>query len=96
MKQRSEDVIHHCHECCRSIGQTHGHYYPFLASSWGPKGCLVDIFRLHSDLVIAIAQINLAEYFRSLKLVKEIMDPRERVLVLDGVLCSRLCSLGRT
>ncbi|GJS64338.1 integrase, catalytic region, zinc finger, CCHC-type containing protein [Tanacetum coccineum] len=50
------------------------------------KRGLRDIIIVHSQLMITRSKVYLREVARSLKLVKQIVNPRERITILDGQL----------
>jgi hypothetical protein len=77
-------VIHEIHEIGRGIHKSKGHYGLLIQSISGVEHCLGNIRLLNSQLVITRSQINLGEDTHSFHLVKQIIDPWERILILDG------------
>jgi len=49
-----------------------------------PEGCLGDVIRMHAHLVVPAAKVDLGEEAGTLQLIQELIDHRDRVLVLDG------------
>jgi hypothetical protein len=50
------------------------------------KGSLADIPILYSYPVISLSKIYLRKYFRTLQLIKKIIDSQQMILVLDSYL----------
>ena len=72
------------HKECRSVGEAEGHNNVLIKTvSSGERG-LRNIFLLYLELMISSPQINFSEYFRPTKLIKQIVDPRQWILVFDG------------
>jgi hypothetical protein len=49
------------------------------------KGHFLNIFRMHADLIVSTAKIDLGEESRHTKFIKQFMDNRYRKLVRDSL-----------
>ena len=54
-----EDVVHHCLECHRGIGESEEHYFWFEQSLIGSEGCFPLISFFDSDVVISSSYVEL-------------------------------------
>jgi hypothetical protein len=81
---RHEHGVHQVHEMCRSIGESKRHDQILVQPIPGGESCLRNILRTDFDLMITQAEINLGKYLSTGKLIKENVDARQRILVLDG------------
>ena len=50
----------------------------------GPESSLWDILLSYFQLMVSRSDVNLGENTRSLQLVEQIVDSRERILILDS------------
>ncbi|KAK4708720.1 hypothetical protein R3W88_029645 [Solanum pinnatisectum] len=80
----SKHHIHQIHKCCRSISQPKQHYQKLIMTIPSSKIHLWNVIFFHPQLVITRAKINLREITCSLKLVKQIIYPSKRILILNG------------
>jgi hypothetical protein len=76
-----EYLIHEVHEKGGCVRQSERHYCELILSVLGDKCSLLNICFLDSQLVITEPQVYLGEIFGPLKLVEEVVDSREWVLV---------------
>jgi hypothetical protein len=72
--ERMQDIIHHPHEISCGIHQTKLHEQPLKKTFFRLEGRFPYICLLYWDLMVARLQINLAEVFIPLEMVKEIVD----------------------
>ena len=79
-----EHSIHQVCKGCWGISQPKGHYQKLVMAISGLKCCFRHITTPDSQLMIFGSQINLREMLDSLQLVKQVINPGKRILVLDG------------
>jgi len=79
-----EHRIHEIHEMSRCICETEGHDEILIEPIPHRESSLRYIFRTDLDLMIPKSQINLGEYLGFRQLVKQDINVRKRVLILDG------------
>ena len=72
------------HEKGRGVGETEGHDGIFIKTVPSSERGLGNIFLLDFELVISGPQINLGEYFCPTELIKQVINPRQWIFVLDG------------
>ncbi|KAJ0616414.1 hypothetical protein HanRHA438_Chr02g0088741 [Helianthus annuus] len=72
---RLADTIHEIHECGWCIGEPKRHHQELVMSITSPKRCLVYVFLLDLQLVIARPQVDLRKIACSLQLIEQIVDP---------------------
>ena len=76
--------IHYVHEVCGSIRESKGHHSELKLPIPSHESCLWNITLSNLHLMIARSEINLGDILGSSKLIKQIINPRQGVLVLDG------------
>jgi hypothetical protein len=81
-----ENVVHAILECRWCIGQSKWHDEELIISIVAPESSLRDILLSEFDLMISISDINLQKIHYSMQLIQNIIDPRDRVHVLDCLL----------
>ena len=79
-----EHLIHHPHEVGRGVGQSKRHHGALVQSVSRGERSLGDIALSDLQLIVSGAKINLGEYTGTTELVKQIIDSRQRLLVLYG------------
>src|SRR5581483_6970140 len=75
--------VHQIHKDCWSVRQTERHDQEFVMTITSSKRCLGNIFFANSHLMISGSKIDLGEVSCSLQLIKQIIDARERITVLE-------------
>ena len=83
VQQRAEDALHQVHEGCRCVGQPEGQHQELEVTVAGAERGLVDVRVVDANLPVAGAKVNLAETLRAVQAVEQLVDARQRVLVLD-------------
>jgi hypothetical protein len=76
--------VHQVHEMCRSIGEFKRQNQILVQPVPGGEGSLRNIFRTDLDLMITRTETDLGKDSCTGKLIKENVDARQWVLVLDG------------
>ena len=61
-----------------------GNHYKLIMPIPCPEGCLMNVFILDSYLMVTRPQVNLGKYLCSPHLIKEVIDPRERIFILHS------------
>jgi DNA-directed RNA polymerase subunit F len=84
-----ENVVHQPRESGRSISEAKGHDGVFVETITSFEGCLGYILLADFDLVITTSQIHLREHSCTRKLIKEFIDARKRICILDRFLIER-------
>jgi len=79
-----QHTIHQTHECSWSISQTKWNNSKLIMPIPGPERSLEDILFLDAYLVVSRSQVDLRDHCFSLQLIKQIINPQQRVPVLDG------------
>ena len=74
-------IIHHSRECCWSIDQAKRHEQPLNNSFLRLESFLSYISFLNGDIVVAWIQMTLIKKLGTLKLIKNITNLREWVLI---------------
>ena len=72
------------HEVCRCISQSERHDIVLVQTVTSRECYLRYVFGSDLDLMIAQSQIDFREYLSSTQLVKQIVNPRKRILILDS------------
>src|ERR1700733_4120431 len=67
-----EDVIHHCLEGGRGIGQSKKHHQWLEKSTIHMKGCLPLITFFHTHIIVSPTNIEFSEILRSSKLIHKV------------------------
>src|ERR1044072_5832662 len=76
-------LVHILHENTRCISNSKRHNRILIMSIPRSKCSLLNIFRLHTNLMISRPQINLTEYTIPNQLVHQIINPRQWIPILD-------------
>lgn len=80
----AEDVVHEALEGGGGVGEAKRHDGELIVAIAGAEGGLGDVFGGHTNLVVAVAEVNLGEDGGPMEAVKELVNPWEGVTVLDG------------
>src|SRR3954469_14308492 len=83
VQERSEYPIHQLHENCWSIRQPERHDLKLVVPITSSECGLRNVFLSHPQLVVTGPQINLREELSTLEMIKQLIYPWHRVLVLD-------------
>ena len=75
--------MHEIHECCWRIRQSEGHHRKLKVPITRPKRCLRDICLPNPKLMVTSAKVYLGIDSRSSQLMKQIINPRQWVPILD-------------
>ncbi|PHT70117.1 hypothetical protein T459_25221 [Capsicum annuum] len=78
-----EHAVHQVHKSCRGIGKTKGYNWEFKVTIPSTESYFWNVTFSDSELVIARSEFYLREIAGTLKLVKQVIDSRKRILVLD-------------
>ena len=78
-----EDVIHHCLEGGRAVGQIKEHYQGFEKSTIGPECCLPLITFLDVHIVVAPVDIQLGEVMCTSEIVNKLGYEWKWVAIFD-------------
>lgn len=84
-----ENVVHQTRESGRSICEAKRHDGVFVEAITSFEGCLGYVLFADFDLVITASQIHLREHSCTRKLIKELVDARKRIRILDRFLIER-------
>src|SRR5713226_4723266 len=80
----AEDTIHKAHKCSRCIRETKRYHYKLIMPIPCPEGCLMNVFILDPYLMVTRPQVNLGKYPCSSHLIKEVINPRQRIFILHS------------
>ena len=75
---------HEIHEVCPCIRKTERHDEILIQPIPRRESCLRYIFRTDPDLMVPRPQIDLGEYLHFRQLIKQDINARKRILILDG------------
>ncbi|MFS7983058.1 hypothetical protein Hanom_Chr11g00970071 [Helianthus anomalus] len=78
------NTIHEIHEHSGRVGQAKRHNHELVMSIASTESGFGNVLFEDSKLVITRTKINFGEAGSALKLVKEVVDTRKRVMILDG------------
>src|SRR5882724_283411 len=78
----SEDVVHKGLECSRSIGESHWHDQELEGAILCLEGCLPLLASCNINIAVASMEVELGVDFCAAKLVKEVGDEWDWVLIL--------------
>ena len=84
VKQLMKYLVHQTHEGCRSIGQAKGHHHKLIMTISGPECCLGDILPSDPQLMVTRSEVNLGKDDSTLKLIKQIIYPRQWIIIPDS------------
>src|ERR1044071_3683411 len=84
IKVRLANAVHQVHEHRWCVSETKRHDQELKMAITSAKSSLRNVGFLNAQLVITRSQINLRVVTRALELVKEIINARERITILDG------------
>ena len=79
-----QDVIHQTHEGCGSICQSERHDEPFEKALLGFEDSIPHIGVFDWCLVIPKLQVDLDEIFHAFELVQKVINPWDRVPIMDS------------
>ena len=80
----AEDTVHKAHKCSWCICETKWYHYKLILSIPCPEGYLMNAFILDSHLMVTKPQVNLGKYLCSSHLLKEVINPRQRIFILHS------------
>ena len=86
---RPEHLLHEVHERGRRVGQAERQHEELVVPVPRAERGLRHVGRIDAHLVVARAQIDLAEVLRTVQPIEQLIDAGQRVLVLDGDLVQR-------
>ncbi|KAJ9541101.1 hypothetical protein OSB04_027607 [Centaurea solstitialis] len=92
----SAHPVHQVHERHRCVRQSEGHHDELEMPVPRPKSHLMNVFLPYFQLMVPGAKIDLREPRGSLKLIEEIVDPRQWVSVLHRELIQLPNRIQRT
>ena len=75
--------MHEVHECCWGIRQPEGNHRELKVPISRPERCLRDICLPNPHLMVTNAKVYLEVDSRSSQLIKQVINPRQWVLILD-------------
>ena len=75
--------MHEVHDCCWRIRQSEGHHCKLKVPIMRLKPCLRDICLPKPQLMVTSAKVYLGVDSRSCQLIKQIVNPRQWVPILD-------------
>lgn len=78
----SKHTVHQIHECNWGISHPKNQHQKHIMTIMGPKSCLQDILSPNPLLMITEPQINFRKHGYTLKMVKQIINTRHRVMIL--------------
>src|SRR5581483_10074182 len=76
--------VHQIHKDCWSVRQTERHDQEFVVTITSSERCLGNIFLSNSHLMVSGSKIDFGEVCRSLQLIKQIVNARKRITVLNS------------
>lgn len=79
-----EYLIHQIHKSCWGIHEPKWHHQELAVTISGSEGCLLNVIFLNLQRVITRLKIYLGEELRSFDLIKQVINPWQRLLILDG------------
>ena len=80
-----EYSMHEVHECRWRIRQSKGHHYKLQVPITCLKRCLRDICLSNPQLMVTSAKVYLGVDSRSSQLIKQVINPRQWVPILDHI-----------
>ena len=78
-----EYPMHEIHECRWRIRQSKGHHCKLKVLITRPERCLRDIYLSNPQLMVTSAKVYLRVDSRSSQLIKQVINPRQWVPILD-------------
>ena len=81
----TKDAVHHSIECGRRICESKRHHKKLIKTESRAKCGRVNVFRYNANLIITALEIYPTKVGRPLKLIKEILNPWNRKLILNSV-----------
>ena len=75
--------MHEVHECRWRIRQSKGHHHQLKVPVMRPERCLRDICLHNPQLMVTSAKVYLGEDSCSSQLIKQVINPRQWILILD-------------
>ena len=81
----TENAVHHFHKSCWRIGESHGANKELVRSVTTSKGSFVDRIVVDTEVVEAVAEIQLGKVTRAVVAIAHFGDKGKRGFVLDGV-----------
>ena len=88
-----EDVVHHPLEGRWGVAESKEHDRGLIQTLIGPEGCLPLVVLLDANVVVPPLYVQLGEVLCIAMLVYQLLDERQWVPVLDGVLIELLAVL---
>jgi hypothetical protein len=65
-EKRVQDIIHECLECRWGIGEPERHDQELKVTMVSPERCFFNVIRVHADLMVSTAKIQLGEEYSAL------------------------------
>jgi len=81
-KEWLEDVVHESLKSSRRVGEAERHHHELVVTPVRAERCLLDVIRVHPDLMVAAMKVDLGEVPCTLELVQELIDDWDRELIL--------------
>jgi hypothetical protein len=81
---RHEHGVHEVHEVGWGIHETKGHYQELVKTIASGEDSFRNVTRSNFDLMVTRTKVDLGENSGSSQLIKESIDSRKRIFVLDG------------
>src|SRR5215471_6411135 len=82
--QLPENIIHHCLEGGRTVGESKEHDQGLKKTTICPKSCFPLISRFNANIIESPTNVELGEVLGTLELINELRNEWERVLVLHS------------
>jgi hypothetical protein len=78
-----EDVVHRGLKSRGRVGEAERHHHELEVAMMGPERRLGNVVRVHAHLMVARPEVEFGEEARPMELIKELVDHRDRELVLE-------------
>jgi len=88
-EEGAEHVVHQRLKCRRGVGEPKRHHQELEVAVVGAERRLLDVRRVHAHLVVPRAEVELGEVLGPVELVEELVDHRDRELVLGRTVVER-------
>jgi hypothetical protein len=80
-----EHIVHRCLEGGGGVGESARHDQEFEVAMVRSERRFGDVLRVHQHVVVTVAKVELGEVACPLELIQELVDDRDRKLVLHGL-----------
>ena len=81
-EEGAEHIVHQRLKCRRGVGEPKRHHQELEVAVVGAERRLLDVRRVHAHLVVPRAEVELGEVLGPMELVEELVNHRDRELVL--------------